>query len=435
MIKKILLIAIFFFGQIVLAAPDVNIGFFDRFGDTYLSGYINQAVENNNDLKIAAARVEQSRQQVKISFASELPSLSFGADYLGVHIPKFDNFTLNNNAFVMPFIVSYEPDFLLKNRDKTRSADKRYEADLELEKSVYISLLSDVANSYINILEYDYLIKNQKMVLALAEENLWRTQKTFMRGVVDANVLNQEKQNVEKEKNTLNQLQKQQNIILNNFCVLVGVSPNCSLDLKRGKLAQFEYENPVPSQISSDVIFSRPDVIAAEKELEKAKIDVRVARKEFLPSFNITGLWVFNTIAQGNFFSWQNSLAALFAGATMDIFKGGKKVAFLRLQKAKYEELFEKYRLTDLNATKEVNTALCVIKFDTKIDENTKNQLNLAKMNFKNIQKKYERGVISYPQLLKENIKMLNIEQNQVQTKATRLANYITLYKAVGGKL
>lgn len=86
-----------------------------------------------------------------------------------------------------------------------------------------------------------------------------------------------------------------------------------------------EYCTKIPNEIDSDVIFSRPDVLAAENELEKAKIDIRIARKEFLPTFNITGLWVFNTIAHGSFFSWESSLAALLAGASQDIFTGGSQ--------------------------------------------------------------------------------------------------------------
>src|SRR5699024_10802635 len=99
-------------------------------------------------------------------------------------------------------------------------------------------------------------------------------------------------------------------------------------------------------EVSSDIIFARPDVKAAEANLEKAQIDVRVAKKEFFPRFNIVGVWAFNTVAPGSFFSWESSLAAILAGASQDIFKGGMKVARLKMQKAKYEELFEDYNQT-----------------------------------------------------------------------------------------
>lgn len=86
------------------------------------------------------------------------------------------------------------------------------------------------------------------------------------------------------------------------LAVLAGISPDCAENLKRGNLASFEYTSKIPEEVQSDVIFARPDVMEAETKLEKAKIDIRVARKEFLPSFNITGIWAFNTIAPGTFF-------------------------------------------------------------------------------------------------------------------------------------
>lgn len=436
MIKKWLVLLFIFVGQVVFAADvDVNVDFFVRFNDPYLEGYIVQAMQNNHDLKKTKYKVEQYRQQTKISFGKELPSLRVSTDYLGLNLPNYGISSLEGNAFVLPFIASYEPDFFLKNRDKTKSTIKSYEASKQEQKVIYISLLSDVASGYINILQYDYLIKSQKCVIKIAEEQLVRAEKMFNQGVIDTTDLNSAKQNLENQKNTLETLIKQENIILNNFAVLIGISPNNINDIKRGKLESFEYKTQVPNEIKSDVIFSRPDVLKAENELDKAKIDVRIARKELLPSFNITGLWAFNTIAPGAFFSWNNSIAILLAGATFDIFKGGTKVANVRLQKAKYEELFENYRQVDLNAVKEVNTALCIIKSDTLIDNNLSKELEYQTNKYKSSYKKYERGVISFPEILSENEKLINIEQNKARGKTTRLVNYVTLYKAVGGAL
>ena len=95
------------------------------------------------------------------------------------------------------------------------------------------------------------------------------------------------------------------------LAVLTGTSSSEVQNLNRGDIDKFEYLKEIPQNIASDVIFARPDVMSAEANLEKAKIDIRVARKEFLPTFNITGLWIFNTIAPGAFFSWKSSLAAI----------------------------------------------------------------------------------------------------------------------------
>lgn len=435
MLKKIVLIFMLSISAPVFAIDrsELNLDFFSRFNDEYLTCYINQAFENNHDLKQAALKVEEYRQQVKYSFSHELPSLGVNANYLGIKVPKLDNFELQQNAFILPFMANYEADLLLKNRDKTKSTKKAYEAEKYQEKAVYIALLSDTASCYTNILRYDSMIESQEKNVNLASQIFERDKRKFERGVINNTELNNSEKRLQDAKNSLISLKKERDTLLYQFAVLCGgLDIN---DIKRGKFDNFEYSVSVPCELSSDIIFSRPDVMKAEKNLEKAKIDIRIARKEFLPRFNITGLWVFNTIAPGTFFSWESSLAMILAGASQDIFTGGRKVANLRIQKSRYEQLFEEYRQTDLEAVKEVNTTLCIIKHDTEVDNNTRGKLDLEGINFADAKAKYERGVISYPDYLKEAQNFLNIKQDNVQTKAQRLIDYITLYKTAGGQV
>ena len=136
-------------------ADSVNIDFFKKFNDEYLLKYILETLENNHNLKEANYKVEQYRYEIKTQFSKELPELSVGSAYLGAHFPTTDAsdfFFVRPNAYILPFRVNYEPDFLLKSRDKTKSKEKLFKAQLANQKSTYISLLSDVASVYFNIL-------------------------------------------------------------------------------------------------------------------------------------------------------------------------------------------------------------------------------------------------------------------------------------------
>ena len=435
--KVIIILSIFLISPCAYGIDrcELNVEFFSRFNDKNLEYYINRAIDNNHEAKQASMRVEQYRQQVKSSFGKELPSLSVGANYLGVHVPMLDNFTLSQNAFVLPFIMNYEADFLLKNRDKTKSAKKSYEISLYDEKTIYISLLSDVATIYTNILEYDELIKISSEIVAIYTDIYNADIRKFDRGIISTEEINISAKNVENAKNELETLKKQQKNLLMQLAVLTGESALNIDCLQRGDMDSFEYSGIIPDEITSDVIFSRPDVMAAEAALEKAKIDTRIARKEFLPRFNITGIWAFNTIAEGSFFSWESSLAAILAGAVQDIFKGGQKIANLRFQKAKYEELFEKYRQTDLNAVKEINTSLFFIEYDTIIENNTLKKLEYEYNNLTAKRRKFERETISTPEYLNNLAGFLEVKKEVYQAKNQRLVNYYTLYKATGGNL
>ena len=437
-IKKLLRVLVLLFTAQSCFAVDIqelNIEFFKRFNDENLNCYIQDALNNYHDLKKDGHVVEQYRQQTKYSLGKELPSFSVSANYLGIKVPQLDNFMLKENAFILPFMASYEADLLLKNRDKTKSVKKSWEAAKFNEKAIYLALLTDVATVYTNILQYDDLIERQTKIVKNQEEILNRSIKKYERGVISLTELNNAKKSVEAGKSSLEKLQKERETAMMQLAVLTGNSSSNIADMKVGNLESFEYSGVIPDEISSDVIFSRPDVKMAEANLEKAKIDVRVAKKEFFPTFNIVGVWAFNTIAPGTFFSWESSLAAILAGATQDIFKGGRKIANLKIQKAKYEELFEEYNQTNLDAVKEVNTALCIIKHDKQIEDNTKSELKLEMQNFKNSEKKIAQGVISEPEYLIEENKLINSQVNYTQAKTQRIVNYFTLYKAVGGQL
>ena len=438
-IKSLLLLFIlFFFTQSCFAVDiqELNIEFFNRFNDEYLNCYIQDALNNNHDLKKAGYVVEQYRQQTKYSFGRELPALSVSANYLGIKVPELDTFQLKENAFILPFIASYEADFLLKNRDKTRAVKKSYEASQYHEKAVYLALLSDVATVYTNILQYDDLIKNQTEILKNQEEILNRSNKKFERGIISSTELNNIKKNVETSKSSLEKLQKEREAAMMQLAVLTGNSASNTADMAVGALEDFEYSSKIPDEISSDVIFSRPDVKMAETNLEKAKIDVRVAKKEFLPTINLSGLAFFNSMGgMSNLLTTRNMLWSLGAGTMLPLFTGGQRIANLRLKKAQYERLLQSYLKTNLSAIQEVNDAMVSAKLDWDKLQQTLKQQALEEKDYNFNEMKYDEGVISKLDLIQFRENLLTINQLAAKQKIEYLVDYIGLYKACGAQI
>lgn len=416
-------------------SQEINVEFFNSFNDCYLPKYVSLAIAKNHSLKEIQYKVEEYKRQEQMSFGKELPILSMNASYLGFNVPKLDNFSLSQNSFILPFIFAYEPDLLLKNRDKTKSVKKAYEAIKEQEKWIQLTLVGEVATAYINILQYDNLIKNQTEIVKNEEEQLQKIKLLYKYGISNIDEVRSKSQILENEKNNLENLISERETVLNNFTVLIGLSPDKIDGIERANIEKFNYNKQLPKNIESEIIFKRPDIANIEKQMEKADIDIKIARKEFFPTFGITGLWVFNTISHKNFFSWDNSIVSLMAGATQDLFRGGVKLANLRIKKAKYEQLFERYTQNGLDALKEVNTSLCLINADTKIDERVQQQLNSENEKYTNTERKYEKGIISDLDKIKEKEKILKLTQNKTKAKSRKLADYITLYKAVGGDL
>ena len=255
--RVVLAVLMIFLAPVCFAVErsDLNVEFFNLFNDDYLFQYVNEAIDNNHNAKQATIRVEEYRQGMKTQLAQELPSLSVAANYLGVHVPEispaFSNIRKNN--FVLPFIVNYEADILLKNRDKTKSAKKSYEMSKFDEQSVYLALLTDVATVYTNILEYDKLIEEQEKIVANYNQILNDDNKKLSRGVISTTELNNSSAKLEDANITLENLLKQREILLMQFAVLIGRSAENSNNIARGSIDDFEYSAVIPSEIESDL--------------------------------------------------------------------------------------------------------------------------------------------------------------------------------------
>lgn len=413
----------------------INLDFWQKFEDEYLICYILEAIKNNHQAKSALYKSEQFRQNVRLSLANQLPTLNVAANYLGIKIPMLDNFTVKKNGFILPFEFNYEADLLFKNANKTKSQKKLYQAQLYDEKTAYIMLVTDVATTYINILKFDKTIFLQQKIVKNKDEILKNMQRKYQNGIVSKTELNNALNDLNDENIELEKIQKHRALLLDNLALLCADSAYNTSDYKRADFDNFGRNLKLPDEIPSDLIFNRPDVLAAQEKLKSAKIDITVARKDFFPTFNIKGLYAFNTLAPGNFFSWGATLATIIAGATQGIFEGGRKVANLHYKKAYYNELFEKFLHTNLCAIKEVNDALYQAKYDSKILNDSHQKYNVQKNNLKLQKSRYENGLIDNISMLDEMSETFLQEQNFVEKKTQKFLDAISIYKSVGGAI
>lgn len=411
---------------------NVNLDWWKSYNDEYLEGYIVKAINENQDLKTATLRVEEAKQNVKLQFANELPNAQIGVSPLLYKTPFT---TSTDGSFSIPMVVNYEADIFLKNHDKTKSAKKLYEATKYNEKAIYISVSSQIGATYFNIVKLDKLIslqeniikdrkqiydlmklRNKQGLTSTADEV--RAQKSYTLSVAD-----------------LSDLKKSREILLNSLAVMIGENPNNTNELKRISYDELIAQKPIPTEISSNVIVHRPDYMAAEKQVEKAGIDVRIARKEFLPNINILGLFTYNTFASTSAMNWENVLAVFGGAAMLPIFTGGAKTANLRLKKNQYEQVLQYYYKTNLTAIQEVNDALSSLKLDNDKYLKNLNSYDMQKKDYNYMQVRYKEGLISNLDLIQQKETLLTTDKMVVNSKTDCYINQISLYKAVGGRL
>ena len=410
----------------------VNMDFWSQFNDEILNGYIDKAVKNNYDLKMASLNVKEYYENVKLQFSNELPKLTAG------YSPNYVKMPGSSDAdwiFVTPAIASYEADIFLKNRDKTKSVKKLYEASQFDERAAYISVASAVGTTYLNIVRLDKIVDLQQEIVELRKEIYDLMLKRNREGITStADTIKANKALVAGETDLI-EYQKQRDFLLHQLAVLIGESPANAEELTRTSYDKIVFSGNIPSEISSDVIVQRPDYLKAEKMVEKAGIDVKVAKKEFLPSFNIMGLALFNASNIGSSWTTKNMLASIGAAGMLPLFTGGSLTANLRLKKTEYERVLQNYYKTNLTAIQEVNDALVSVKKDTEKMERTRKQADLEKTDFMYNRDKFNQGVISKLDLIQFKENLLSIDKLVAQQNIECMVDYIGLYKAAGSKL
>lgn len=410
----------------------INNDWWSQFNDDNLSYYIDKAIKNNYDLKNATLSVEEYYQNVRAQFANELPQLTAG--FAPAHI-KMPGKSSGDWSFATPALASYEVDIFLKNRDKTKSVKKLYEGSQYDERAAYIAIASSVGSAYLNIVRLDKLVDLQKEIVELRQEIYDLMLARNREGLTStADTVKANKALVQGQTDLI-ELEKQREFLLHQLAVLIGESPDNVSEFKRTAYEDINFTGNIPSEISSDVIVQRPDYLRAEAMVEKAGIDVRVARKEFLPSINLMGLALFNASNLGSVWTTKNMLGGIAAGAMLPLFTGGSLVANLKMKKVQYDKVLNNYIKTNLTAIQEVNDALVSVKKDSEKMEQTKKQAELEKADFMYNRDKFNQGIISKLDLIQYKENLISIDKLVAQQQIECMVDYISLYKAVGSKL
>ncbi|MBR3889181.1 TolC family protein [bacterium] len=414
----------------------INMAWWEAMNDEYLIGYINKAMAHNFDLKIASLTVDEYYQNIRMQMANELPQLSttLGTGVMG--FPKSSKGTLprNNHGIGMPFIASYEADIFLKNHDKTKAMKKLYQASVSDERATYIAIVSSVGTVYYNIVRLDKAIQLQEDIVKLRKSIYEMMVLSNKEGVASTSDMIKSQKSYIAGQSTLVDLKRQRIQLLNQLAVLIGESPENSKEFQRISFDEVKYIYNTPESIPSDVIVQRPDYIRAESLVKKSGADLRVAKKEFLPTVNLFGLALFNAQHLGKLWTTNNAMWSAGGSLGLPIFTGGSRFANLKINKIKLEKALREYQKTNLVAIQEINDALYSSKLNNQKLEQNKEHLGLEQKDYSLSEQKYNEGVISKLDLYQMQESLLSIESLIASNTIDCLIDKINLYKVTGAK-
>jgi NodT family efflux transporter outer membrane factor (OMF) lipoprotein len=423
-----------------------------QFGDSYLTGYINQALKANQDVEIASLKVAEAQALVRQSLAREFPKVSLAPNFVRQHnsnnMINFDPSSQGMNApmsptiiapgstfnlFTVPLQASYEVDLWGKNHARTKSKRKQQEAIVQQQKAVLLAVTTEVASAYLNLLRADELIRLTQGLIEKQQDLVDIRQSQWTQGLVSKESLLAAEENLETNKAFLNDLQKQQSLFAHQLSILTGQPPKAEAHLERGRLAQFKLPAEIPSGAPAKLVERRPDVLAQEAQLQSSRIEVALARKAYLPDLRLTGQFGFGSLKLSNLLSWDSMLASVGGSLVQTIFDAGEQKAQYKLMQSRNKQEVQRYQQTVLKSFFEVENSLASLRSDQQALGHMDRLVAINTEAVELMQSKGNAGILPQMDVLEAQTKALSVEQKAAQTKTDTLIDLISLYKALGG--
>ena len=413
----------------------MNLSWWEKYNDEYLTGNLLKLYKNNYDLKNAALKVKENEQAVKIQFANELPQIGLSGQLyrdMRSSMQQFGNMQIPSFAqynYYLPITASYEIDIRGLNRLRTKSMKEQLEIVKQAERATYIALTSDFAADYFNLIRVDEFLNIQNELIKTQEEIVSKIKDKYDIGLCTINDLLSEQRLLTTLKEERNRHIKTRDTLIDTMKVYLSNSDN----IERNSYEDVILLTGIPSEFSASIVENRPDYLQEEANIKRIGFDAKAARREFLPKFIIFGQIGLNAYHLDTLF---NSVSQMFSAGilpSVDLFSGGRKIALLKLKKFQYEEALNSYQKAILTGIKDINSGLIEYK---EAQENYKESLERLKMQNKTYslaKDKQEIGSASNLDVLYAKEAYLMVRKDEVSNKINSLISTIGLYKAAGG--
>jgi multidrug efflux system outer membrane protein len=442
-------------------APDVTrIGWRTFFTDDRLRNTIALGLENNRDLRIAAANVLQARAQYRISRADLVPSttLSGSATFtnniqgatgalggaaaggtgagggvgtgagVGASSPNLEFYSVNAG------FSAFELDLFGRVRNQNRAYLEQYFATEEAQRSTRISLIAEIATAWLTLASDQDQMRISQESLKSFEQSLELTRAQFRIGVTSELEARQAETSYQTARNDIAVLKTRVAQDKNALDLLVGAPVTPEL-LPQGLGNGDAALQVLPAGVSSEVLLRRPDVLQAEHQLIAQSANIGAARAALFPRISLTATLGTISTALSGLFSGGSFTYTGSPGVSLPLFDGGRLRGNVRVAEAQQQSSVASYERAVQTAFREVADALAQ---RGTIDEQIAAQsarAEAANVALRISDARYRAGVESFLTTLDSQRNAYAAQQQLVTTRLNRSNNLVELYRSLGGGL
>jgi len=401
------------------------------FQDPQLQELIRTALKQNYDLQIATERINAARAQVAVTRSNLFPQVQGNGNFSG---GKEGTFQTKSNFLSLTGDAAFQLDFFGKLRRATEASRAQLLATEDAQKTVILTLVSDVASDYFQLLQLDLQLQITHETVQTQEDSVKLTNLRVQHGVATKLDVLQAQQVLDTANAQVPDLERQIAQEENAISILLGNYPEA---VPRGRpLVEQPLPPEVPPGLPSSLLERRPDIREAEHVLVAANAEIGVAKAQFFPQISLTGSGGGSFGRSSAFSSLMSSQLGIWsygAQVSQPIFTGGALRGNLKFAESQHQQALIAYRQAIQQAFGDVSDAL--IGYEKLHQVRVRQEDTVADLvesvRLSNL--RYKGGTTTYLEVLDGQRSLFSAELTLAQARGTECQSLVQLYRALGG--
>lgn len=415
----------------LLADTTARLAWIDLLRDPELRKLIETALRQNRDVRVALATIDEFRAQYGIARADFFPQISLNAQGGRTKSVLGNLGSAAFNTLQATASLSWELDFWGRIRRATEAARSDLLAERENRRAVVLTLIGNVAATYLQLRQLDLALEISRRTLAANRETFRLARRRFDQGLISELDVRQFESEVASPAASVAQLEGLITQTENQLSVLVGRNPG---PITRGRpLNEVLGELSVPAAVPSSLLQRRPDVRRAEAGLHAATARIGAAQADRLPLPFVTADYGTSSRTADDLFKKDTEIYQVFGGVSMPLFTGGRVGSQVNVARARAEQARFIYEQTVLVALREVEDAIASVRASRNQVAAQQTQVDALRRALRLAEMRYQSGASSYLDLLDAQRSLFGAELSLVQVEGQQATAAVTLYRALGG--
>ena len=406
-----------------------NLPWREVFTDPQLQALIEQGLEKNANLLNAALTVKMYEAMLTASKLAFLPAIQIGSSQpMGTISTLYTSPSVTTKSYSIPVSASWTIDLFGNILSQKRSTQMKLLGYKDYQMAVRAQVISGIANAYYTLLMLDKQLAIVNEMAAMSKETWDMMKLQYNLGRVRSVSVQSAEAAYLSTQTQANDFRRQIRSTENALCLLIGQQgqqiPRSTLD-----------EQSLPTEFATGVgvalLKNRPDVHNAEMNLASCFHDVQTARSQFYPNITIGASAAFtNSNGTVNPGKW---LLSVFGNLTQPIFMRGALTANLKVSKLQYEQAFNVWQHSILQAGNEVSNALVNYNGFDGNSQVEAQRVAVLSQNVEDTKKLYQSSGSTYLEVLTAQQQLLTAQLNKASADFNKMQSVVSLYTALGG--